>query len=543
MSARGGSFRSGGAFACALVPLVLLVAVVAAGPAVAANGDYPASVVDKVIFGGSGFEQVGDVETDAAGNIYVVGWTVSDDYPQQGGLGIPFKPDDAPPFLPYYARGFATKFDPHGEVIYSTYIPIIGASGNAAAVGPDGSLYVVGGRGYSYNGDEDYTHVLKLDPSGSRVLYEQDVAPLRSASIAVDDQGRAVLAGDVVGAGFPVSPDAHLKQPNPAFPSRPYGIMRLAPGGASQYASYIEVYPADVQIGDDGRVYVCGSADPDHLDGGPPSPPLIDAKGIDGAVERFSPNLRRLEYATTAGGPGDLDYLNAIAVGDDGRVYATGQSVSGNVSELEPLDPDGAAPESVIYAEFSADGSELNQLALMGGDEGFSTGTDVQIAPDGAVVVVGSTEAADFPAHGAPAGADSVAAFAFRVEDRQLTHSTAYMNEFVSTAAGVVPTADGLVHVIGDGQPTAPDGTLASGEAFLTTLRLDPYVDDPSIQLRSRQRVANGEPVIRLRAGAREDVDLRARATLKIRAHGATRTVRLRSPDAVPTGTSGAACA
>lgn len=498
-----------------------LVVLASAWAGTAGAEEYPTNVVNAITFGGAAMDITTAVDTDADGNSYIVGWTLSDDYPQKGGLGIPYEGSE------FGGQGFATKFTPDGDVVYSTYLPIRHTAEVSAAVGPDGSLYVVRTRGTPDPDNKDDLTVLKLNPAGDAIEYETDIAPMSSPAIDVDDQGRALVVASVLGPGFPVSPDARMTEPNPAHPTQPYGIVRLTPGGVVQHASYIEVSPYDVEVAGD-SVYVAGSAEPhwfDHV----PGPPFVDARQVDGAMAVLSPDLRTLERGTVAGVPGDLDYLTAIAVGNDGRVYATGHTVSGDADEIEPLDPEAGANESALYEEFSPAG-KLRQLALMGGEEGYTIGMDVQIAPDGAVVVTGGTEAADFPAHGAPAGEEASAAFVFRVEGRQLTHSTAYVNEFVSTAVGVIPAAGGLVQVVGWGTP-APviGGPHGPGEAFLTTLQLDPYVDAPQVSLRSGQQVRVDRHAVTLRAGADEDVDLRASASLKVRTEGGSRAVLLRS--------------
>ena len=105
----GTNGRKGVAAACALLVAVLL-ATALTGTAAAAGEEYPTNVVDRVIFGGSAMDQVTTSATDAQGNVYVVGWTVSPDFPQKGGLGIPFKPDNVPWWEAFYTQGFATKF-------------------------------------------------------------------------------------------------------------------------------------------------------------------------------------------------------------------------------------------------------------------------------------------------------------------------------------------------------------------------------------------------------------------------------------------------
>ena len=514
----------------ALALMAGLLVFAAPGPAAADEGS-PASVVDAVSFGGSGSEWTSSAGSDAAGNIYVVGRTQSADFPTKGGLGIPYGPN---PGFAGFEQAFLTKLDPEGEIVYSTLLPAMHTAAVTGAVAPDGSVYVAYGRN-DYPGDDsrDDINVLKVDPSGTRIVYSTAVPSVGVSSpsaIDVDDEGRAYVVGLVGAEGFPVTPDADLRKPNPIYPPNFIsGIVRLAPGGAISYASYLDVYPNAIDVGADGSVYVAGGALGGAFGDAPGAPPFGGSGNWDGAVAQFSPSLAKLKYGAYVGGSG-YDFVYAVAATPGGGVYFTGMTDTRELQQVEPLDPQVPDRADALYGELSPDGTEVRQLAKMGGEDGGTYAYKVEVAPDGAAIVVGMTTSDSFPSHGAQIGElPPTAALAFRVENRQLTHSTAYVNEYRSTAMGVVATEDGLVHVVGDATMPASEGQpFGVSDAFLSTLRLDPYVDDPYVEVPSRQRVAK-DPLLKLRAGAREDVDLRASARLRVRVGGRDRSLVLRS--------------
>ncbi len=88
--------------------------------------------------GGNGWDRVVDRAADAAGRIYVVGSTTSSDFPvTAGALQTQYGGNQ---------DGFFAILDQTGAILYATYI---GGSGletlRGVEVGPDGSVYLVGG--------------------------------------------------------------------------------------------------------------------------------------------------------------------------------------------------------------------------------------------------------------------------------------------------------------------------------------------------------------------------------------------------------------
>jgi len=161
-------------------------------------------------FGSQGNNPIQGLAVDPAGNIYIAGTTTS-----AIPLLNPINPKPGAgncspePFRTFQQCEdvFVAKFDPTGaKLIYSTYL-----GGDARdyaagiAVDRDGNAYVAGttkAAGFP-NPRDGQAWVMKLNPSGSAMLYNRNIAGDAAASaIAVDTQGNAYLAGTSVALDF-----------------------------------------------------------------------------------------------------------------------------------------------------------------------------------------------------------------------------------------------------------------------------------------------------------------------------------------------------
>ncbi len=139
------------------------------------------------------------IALDAAGNIYAAGNTNTLDFPTTPGA---FMEKGYGPYL--------RKFDPSGNVLWSTYLsdkrigigyPVYPADGvTALAVGPDGSPFVTGGSLPAGPITSDSTvnpYVLKMDPAGTAIVYSTSIGHTSTypSSIAVDPAGDAWVNG------------------------------------------------------------------------------------------------------------------------------------------------------------------------------------------------------------------------------------------------------------------------------------------------------------------------------------------------------------
>jgi hypothetical protein len=306
-------------------------------------------------YGGSDDDYAHSVATDQQGNVYVVGYTLSTDFPvyNPGGgayyQGSRAGGDDA----------FILKFNSSGVRLWATYY---GGNNhdyaNSVATDPQGNVYVVGytystnfpvynpgGSAYyqgSFAGSGD-AFILKFNSSGVRqwATYYGGSGFDRANSVAIDPQGNVYVVGYTLSTNFPV----------------------YDPGGGAYYQG-------------------------------------TNAGGGDAFILKFNSSGVRL-WATYYGGSG-IDYAYSVATDAQGNVYVVGYTYS---ADFPVYNPGGGAYYQGSYAnEWDAfilkfDSSGVRQWATYYGgsyiDYAYSVATDAQ----GNVYVVGETGSTDFPVY------------------------------------------------------------------------------------------------------------------------------------------------
>ena len=178
-----------------------------------------ALVIDPVLvystyLGGSGGESATAVAVDAAGNTYVTGETGSSDFFTVN----PFDPElNQPETSPFWLSfdAFVTKFDPHGVLVYSTYLGggstvagvIRETIGHSIAVDAAGHAWVGGSTqsplfpttvsapsGFEADPATGGGFLTELSADGSSILYSS-VVRSTLLDIAVDDAGEVYATG------------------------------------------------------------------------------------------------------------------------------------------------------------------------------------------------------------------------------------------------------------------------------------------------------------------------------------------------------------
>ncbi|HEU4892653.1 MAG TPA: SBBP repeat-containing protein [Vicinamibacterales bacterium] len=343
-------------------------------------------VIDPVLMyssyvGGAGDDVATDIAIDAAGMIYVTGWTSSANFPIRNTITPPPVPDF---FNPRFgSRGedvFVTKIDPtesgDASLVYSTYI---GGFGNdearAIAVDAAGNAYI----------------------AGWTVSYQHPTLPPEAV--------------------FPVTAGAFqstLRLPDFGVPSDGF-IAKLSPlGNALLYSTYfgggsIDIID-DLAVDAGGRVFVTGQTD--SLRAGelgmsplPTSPgayqtaesPLI-VNGTAAFVARFDPSqsgAASLLYSTYLGGTGG-DYGRGIAVNARGEALIAGTTTSFDFPVVDGFQAVNRGGNSGFVSRISADGTALLYSTYLGGQmpcpfSGCSTGdlTDIALDTSGRAYVTG----------------------------------------------------------------------------------------------------------------------------------------------------------
>jgi hypothetical protein len=174
------------------------------------------SLVYSTFYGGSKDDVSYDITVDPAGNAYITGYTLSEDWPTLN----PYQAVHANPCDDFCRDGFVSKFSPSGTPIYSSYLG--GDSdwdiGVEVAVDKAGSLYVTGTTSSgdfptvnayqaSASGTMSAAFVTKFSPDGSELIYSTylsgNSADAIAFSLVVDANGNAYVGGNTSAPDFP----------------------------------------------------------------------------------------------------------------------------------------------------------------------------------------------------------------------------------------------------------------------------------------------------------------------------------------------------
>jgi Beta-propeller repeat len=380
--------------------------------------------------GGSGGDAAYSVALDAAGALYVAGYTQSPiplsgaPFPTTPGA---FQTGNSNTKSLRSDQAFVAKFAPFGSLVYSTYLG--GSSDDVAlgiAVDSSGLAYVTGFTlSYATNQGEP-----GFPTSGNFVPYQKSLAGVRDPNHPTSDAFLSVLS---------------------------------TAGSALVYSTYFGGSGSDagqsVALDAAGNVYVGGTTESNNL-------PVVNAiqpfnKGPSTAfVARFhivertdqSPLHATLDYSTYVGGS-NRDAAEGMAVDACGAVYLTGATLSSDFPSLDP-----AAPQ---YG--GTDDAEIPILGTYSGPDSISPGDAfVTKLPGNCPAVVG------LPVHATRGQIfqGAVALFMPPVPDDDPDHFTATIDwgdGFVTDGSLNAPTvANGPFTVVGNHRYVHPGGYVVA---------------------------------------------------------------------------------
>lgn len=368
--------------------------------------------------GGSGLDVATGIALDAAGNVYVTGYTNSGDFPVTPGAvqtHLKGKLFDA----------FVAKISPAGALAYATYLGgryvdvanaiAVDGAGNAFVAGftcspdfPTKNAFqpmLKGGLLGCFAGQDAF--LAKLDASGTSLAWSTFFGGTdkeAAMALALDAQGRAFVAGYTESGDFPVT----------GFPLTPYRglrdafVARFDAAGVPGYATYLggtdDETAGGIAVGTAGDVYVTGySGSVDFPTASAFQPALSGFE--DGFVARiaFTATSAALVYSTYLGG-GDGDRLDAIALDASGNAYLTGYTDSLDFPLVAPVQPTLRGPRDAVVVRLDPAGKPTFATYLGGSDDdiGWALAID-DVAPSGKIRahVAGETLSTDLGTAGA----------------------------------------------------------------------------------------------------------------------------------------------
>ena len=313
------------------------------------------------------------------------------------------------------------------------------------------------------------------------------------AGVAIDHDGNVYVVGTTTAPDLQV---AHAAQPSLAGGTDLF-VMKLSPDSRTVlYATYLggslDEEAKGIAVDAAGAVYVTGTTEslnfpvtPDAFDPDNGRFPVCQGTDcIDGFVTKIAPGGDALVYSTYLGGEHD-DYPEAIAVDADGQACITGLTESFGYPQVHAFNGHKQGGSQAFVTKMAADGKTAVFSSYVGGNKGES-GYGVAAAPDGGVVIVGSTYSVDFNVKnafqpnnaGGPDPVGNLDAFVLKVNAAgELVFGTYLGGTGRDIARAVAVGADGTMYVAGassssDFPTIAPSqAALAGGtDAFLAVV-------------------------------------------------------------------------
>jgi len=302
----------------------------------------PAALATSLLFasnlGGSQWDAVRAIATDASQNIYLVGETYSQDFPGAA---------------PSNSRGSGDAF------------------------------------------------IVKLSPTGSQILYSIVLGGSgydSARGVAVDSAGNVYVTGLTGSPNFPTTAGAF--QPNASsFGQSNAFVVKLSPAGIVVYSTYLGGASTDVgyaiAVDSTGAAYVAGSTNSTNFPVTSGAPQSRFKGGTDGFVAKLDPTGATLIYGTYIGGE-NIDLCSGIAVDGSGAAFVTGTTSSTAFPVVAALDGTLAGSSDAFLAKISPAGTSFVFSTYLGG-ESADNGNVVRLDSSGNAYVGGNTMSTAFP--------------------------------------------------------------------------------------------------------------------------------------------------
>jgi hypothetical protein len=373
-------------------------------------------VIDPILdfsslLGGSQYNQAQAVAVDASGDGFIVGYTVSADFPTLN----PIQAHLATGTFGATNDAFVAEIKPDGSgLVYSTYL---GGSGDDRATGvavdATGAVYVCGFTSstdfptaaplQSANAGQVNAFVAKLNPAGSALVYSTYLGGSlddQASAIAIDNLGDAYVTGTATSTNFPVTatrPQASFAGTNDAFATE-----INAAGNALVWSTYIGgsgvTHGNGIAVSSTGNAYVVGSTTSNDFPVTAGAYQTSLAGKENGFIAEIDRSGSRFDYATYLGGS-KVDEINAVAVDAGGNAFVAGDTNSINIfptasSAFQQAFAGGSS--DAFVAELNGAGSTLVYGSYLGGSAN-DVATGIAIDSTDEVYVTGYTSSSDFP--------------------------------------------------------------------------------------------------------------------------------------------------
>ncbi len=354
------------------------------------------SLIWKTVLSGSGDDDGRSLKVDAKGNIYIGGWTSSDDFPLRRAKDWSFDGQ---------SEGFLAKLKPDGNSIsFSTYVGN-GQSEIITAIDLDAknNIYVAG-RSSTPTADESSEtaqintdgFLRKYNSTGQKIRYTRYLKGSGYDSIealTISDRGQVWVTGSTDSFDFPLrnaiqhtrdgAGDAFLASYNGKT-----GKLTLSTLHGGERAETGKALALDTS----GHIFVAGITNSERFPAGWNDVHNTKAEGTDwdGFVSKFSIDGKSLLFTGFLRGDNN-DYISDIALDDSGHIHISGYTYSKKYP-FPTLTPGTTTNNDadIFISKMAPDGSSLAYTQRYGskGEELFA---NLALHPQGHIVISGIT--------------------------------------------------------------------------------------------------------------------------------------------------------
>lgn len=373
-------------------------------------------IVYSTLLGGDDEDDIRAMAVDGQGNVYVTGSAGSNNFPGSTSPNTKTRTQYAP-------DAYVAKINAAGTaLVFAAFFGSLSGNdiGTGIALDPAGNIYVTGSTTsadfpVSANAVQTKLNLtdaflLKLDPSGSKILYSTLVGGSRHdypEGLAVTPAGHAVVAGHTNSRDFPrvasVASPAGGASDSDAF------VFRLDTGtGKLVYSSVFGGAETDeayaVALDGSGNAYVTGTTRSKEFPVSANAFQGVFRGSANSFIVKLNAAGNSFVYSTLLGGASTgstTNAGNAIAVDAAGNAYIVGTTDSQDFPTTALLIPKRAiAGTDAFVAKLNPDGSALLYSSPIGGS-GFDYGFGVAVTSSGEAWVTGtvfaSFDSPDFP--------------------------------------------------------------------------------------------------------------------------------------------------
>ncbi len=350
--------------------------------------------------GGSGDDHIVRAVTDEANNIYIVGSTLSDDFPVT---------DDAFQSESQGAEdGFITKISPAGTLLYSSYF---GGNGvdrvQHVMFHEEGSVFLEGyssSEGLATDGAYQGacsgavdSFVAKLNSNLSEILmftYFGGSGVDYGWRVDVDSEYNFIICGETRSANQPTTPDAICR----TYSGDTDGFFAKISANGKQllYATYIGGTSVDfgggVDVDSSDYFYITGvvSSGVTNLEG---TEDLYHG-GMDFFAAKFTKDCELIFFRIIGGNRTDLMW-DAVLDNDE-SIVIVGTTFSDDYPVINAVQQERRGGNDACVTVLSSDGESITLSTFIGGVSN-EKGEGITIQSDGSLIVSGYTASSDFP--------------------------------------------------------------------------------------------------------------------------------------------------